>query len=49
MRHVSELIGRFARTGEPVLITGEGGTGKELAARAIHDRVRRAAMGRSWR
>ncbi|MGL4576174.1 MAG: sigma-54-dependent transcriptional regulator [Burkholderiaceae bacterium] len=33
---VRELIGRLARTMAPVAITGESGSGKELAARSIH-------------
>ncbi len=44
MRRASELIARFARTGEPVLVTGESGTGKELAARAIHEGSSRRAQ-----
>jgi two-component system response regulator AtoC len=36
MRDVAELIGKVAPGSSPVLITGETGTGKELAARCIH-------------
>lgn len=38
MRPVHEAIDAAAGVGAPVLITGETGTGKELAARAIHAR-----------
>ena len=37
IRHVRELLQKFARTEESVLIYGENGTGKEAAARFIHD------------
>ncbi len=37
-----ELIGRAAQSSATVLILGETGTGKELAARAIHTRSTRA-------
>jgi two-component system, NtrC family, response regulator AtoC len=36
MREVGELIRRVAPSASPVLLTGETGTGKELAARCIH-------------
>ncbi len=38
MRAVFERIRRQAPTSAPILITGESDTGKELAARAIHQR-----------
>jgi DNA-binding NtrC family response regulator len=41
MQHVYELIGKAAPTNATVLLIGETGTGKELAARAIHDLSRR--------
>jgi two-component system response regulator AtoC len=36
MRNVASFIDKVAPTASPVLITGETGTGKELAARCIH-------------
>ncbi|HSH13196.1 MAG TPA: sigma-54 dependent transcriptional regulator, partial [Desulfurivibrionaceae bacterium] len=36
MRKVFQYVEAIAATGEPVLITGETGTGKELIAKALH-------------
>ena len=36
IREVREMIAKLARTQAPVYITGESGSGKELAARLIH-------------
>jgi two-component system response regulator HydG/two-component system response regulator AtoC len=41
MLHVKEIIRRIAPVDSTVLITGETGTGKELAARALHNMSRR--------
>ena len=41
MRDVFDRIRRFAKYDAPVLISGETGTGKELAAQAIHQRSER--------
>jgi len=43
MRDLIQLCDLFAVSGEPVLITGETGTGKELIARRLHERGPRAA------
>lgn len=37
IRHTRTLLQRFAETMEPVLINGASGTGKEAAARFVHD------------
>jgi two-component system response regulator PilR (NtrC family) len=44
MQQARELIAKLARTQAPVYITGESGSGKELAARLIHQQSNRAAM-----
>jgi DNA-binding NtrC family response regulator len=44
MREVKSLIRRIAGMNSTVLITGETGTGKEVAARLIHRLSRRAEM-----
>jgi DNA-binding NtrC family response regulator len=38
MQAVSALVTRVARSETTILVTGETGTGKELVARALHDR-----------
>ena len=43
MRKLVSMAARVGRTGSSVLITGESGVGKELAARAIHHYSSRAA------
>ena len=42
MQRVFDTIGRVAETDTTVLVTGETGTGKELVARALHDRSPRS-------
>jgi two-component system, NtrC family, response regulator GlrR len=42
MRELFARLARVARSNSPVLITGETGTGKELAALALHDHSDRA-------
>jgi two-component system, NtrC family, response regulator PilR len=37
LQHVREMIAKLARTQAPVYISGESGSGKELAARLIHE------------
>jgi formate hydrogenlyase transcriptional activator len=41
LRHVLQLVETVAASDSTVLLLGETGTGKELIARAIHDRSRR--------
>jgi len=41
LKHVLELVETVATSNSTVLLLGETGTGKELIARAIHDRSRR--------
>ena len=44
IQRVRELIAKVAPTNSTVLILGETGSGKELAARAVHDQSPRAHM-----
>jgi two-component system response regulator HydG len=41
MQAVTELVNRIAESDTTTLVTGETGTGKELVARAIHNRSKR--------
>jgi len=43
MQRVYEQIGRVAGTSVTVMVTGESGSGKEMAARTVHDMSRRRA------
>jgi two-component system NtrC family response regulator len=43
MQRIFEMIRRVAGSEVPILITGDSGTGKELVARAIHERSGRRA------
>lgn len=43
MQQVRELIEKMARSQAPIYISGESGSGKELAARLIHQRSARSA------
>jgi two-component system response regulator HydG len=43
LRELNEQIGPVARSGAPVLITGESGSGKERVARMLHEQSLRAA------
>lgn len=42
MRDMLQLCDMFASTGEPVLVTGETGTGKEVVAKRLHQHSDRA-------
>ncbi len=43
MRRIFEMVDRIANADVPVMIRGESGVGKEVVARAIHDRSDRAS------
>src|SRR5690606_5045963 len=43
VKHVLEMIDKVAPTDARVLITGPNGSGKELVARALHEKSNRAA------
>src|SRR6266446_1479495 len=44
MQNVLKLIGQLAGAGGTALVTGEGGTGKELVARAMYSHSQRASQ-----
>jgi len=44
MRHVEELLVRVADADTTVMLSGESGSGKEVVARALHARSRRANL-----